>query len=191
MQTQVECAAQSPGFWSDVMASENAFPEGRARRLNCADGSVIVNGVRLPAVVVRALEALGMPLEAYSPGELEDAIVAFEDDGTLVEDDEGQTFEDRLHLSDAEKLERMERREARNHRNVLLYHHLYSDISNPTPQQLENPWFDNGQLDQSEREDSDRFQIVNFGHEGLFDFPHKPQMFDIVAPHMPANVLPD
>ena len=183
------CHETSPGVWCDIVGSEAAFPSGRSRRLECSDGSVIVNGVRLPAIVVHQLEALGMPLEAYSPGELEDAVVAIEDDGTLLEDDEGQTFEDRLHLSDEEKRLRAERREAYRLRNVVMHQHLYSDISDATPEQLHNPWFEQRQTDTSERDDADRFQIVHFGHEGLFDFMQQPPPFEVIAPHMQSEAL--
>ncbi|NBX04187.1 MAG: hypothetical protein EBR02_09070 [Alphaproteobacteria bacterium] len=138
------------------------------RRLNCSDGSVIVKGVRLSAMLVRQLEALGLALEAYSAGDLQDAIAAFSGDGNLIDDEEGITFHDKLHLTEDERRERAERREAFRQRSAALYTHLFSDIRGATPQQLHNPWCAAKVRGASECDVADDFEIVHFGHEHLF-----------------------
>jgi hypothetical protein len=167
---------------SDVIAGESAFPEGRAPSLECSDGSVIVKGVRVPAAVATQLRALGMALEAYSPGELEDAISAFMDDGMLIEDHEGTHLRDKLQLTETERAERHERRLALRDRNVRLHRHLYSDIIAPTNQQLFNPWYGlPPEHDASDRQASDAFELMHFGHDGLFYTVREPT----VSGHVP------
>lgn len=63
-----------------------------------------INGVRMSQVAMDQLRRLGLPLEWYTADELEDAVVACETDATLIDDPNGTTYEDKLHL-DADELD--------------------------------------------------------------------------------------
>lgn len=120
---------------SNPFCPDVALPPMDTRYIECSDGSVIVKGIRLPANVVIQLRTLGLPLDAYSPGELEEAIEAVEDAGVLIEDDEGVTFEDRLHLTEFEKHERAERKEIRHHSldiQECAPQDLFTEVKSPT-----------------------------------------------------------
>jgi hypothetical protein len=72
-----------------------------------------VNGIVLPQNVINQLRLLGLPIEAYTAGELQDAVLACSADATLVDDHEGIGLRDKLRLDGSEKEERRLRREAR------------------------------------------------------------------------------
>ncbi len=83
----------SSGDYSDTSDYTNPR-EGR----RFAAQPIIVNGVVLSQVAADQLRRLGLPLEWYTAGELEDAEQACAADATLIDDDEGHNFSDRLHL---------------------------------------------------------------------------------------------
>lgn len=71
-----------------------------------APDAVTLNGVPLPHNVVMELRKLGVPLAFYTAGELRDAVNACAVDCTLVDDEDGVSFQDKLVLSDHERAER-------------------------------------------------------------------------------------
>lgn len=73
-----------------------------------SNGTVIINGVELPPGVIDQLRALGLPLTFYPTFQLQEAVLAYEFDGVIVEDEEGLTFEDKLHLTAEEREKRAE-----------------------------------------------------------------------------------
>jgi hypothetical protein len=72
---------------------------------NCNDRRAH-NTTRIPDHVVEELNRLGIPIGWYSSGEIQDAILACNYDRKLIDDDEGETFKDKLILTHEEKLER-------------------------------------------------------------------------------------
>lgn len=60
------------------------------------DGSIEINGVTLPHHVVMELRELGMPLLWYSRGELTDAVEACAYDRSLIANENGVHFHDKL-----------------------------------------------------------------------------------------------
>lgn len=72
-----------------------------------------VHGIVLPQNVINQLRLLGIPVEWYTAGELQDAVIACSSDATLVDDHEGTSLRDKLRLDESEKEERRLRREAR------------------------------------------------------------------------------
>lgn len=79
-----------PGAWN---------PPPREGGFDGRDGSITVNGVRLPMRVAQELRMLGMTLAWYSAGELEDAVEACSIDSQLIDDPGGGDFRDRLTLT--------------------------------------------------------------------------------------------
>lgn len=77
--------------------------------MDIAPGAVVINGIALPQTVIDQLRLLGLPLSWYNAGELRDAVDACAIDCTLIDDDEGIGFEDKLHLSDDERAARAAR----------------------------------------------------------------------------------
>lgn len=66
-------------------------------------GTVVINGVELPELVVMQLKMLGVPLANYNGSELKDAVNACAVDCTLIDDDDGLDFRDKLTLNDDER----------------------------------------------------------------------------------------
>jgi|GEM_PF-2982401 len=93
----------------ETMNEQPASLATDSKYLECSDGSALVNGVHVPAMVISLLRQLGRPLRSYSPGELRDAIVASAD-GVLIEDTDGASFHDRLTLSEPEKQTRQDKK---------------------------------------------------------------------------------
>jgi hypothetical protein len=69
------------------------------------DGSAIVNGVAVPAMVVQQLRQLGMSLDSFNAGELEAAVRACATDCTLIDDRHGVNFIDQLEHDSRERAE--------------------------------------------------------------------------------------
>ena len=65
--------------------------------------SIVVNGVSLSRNTAEQLRQLGMSLEWYTAGELEDIELACAVDGILVDDELGDNLHDKLHLDADEK----------------------------------------------------------------------------------------
>jgi hypothetical protein len=78
--------------------------------IGISGGTVVINGVVLPELVMHQLKRLGLPLHWYNHGELMEAVDACRVDCSLVDDDEGQNFHDRIQLSHMEVEARKERR---------------------------------------------------------------------------------
>ena len=64
------------------------------------------NIINIPLNVLEELQRTGIPIGWYNHGELQDAILACSYDGTLIDDEEGETFRDRLVLTQEEKIQR-------------------------------------------------------------------------------------
>jgi hypothetical protein len=89
-----------------------AFTDEPTRRLGMA---ITVNGVSLSRSTAEQLRALGMPLEWYTAGELEDIELACSLDGNLIDDQFGDNLHDKLYLDADEK-------EARKHDSLHGFH---------------------------------------------------------------------
>ena len=76
--------------------------------------STIINGVQLPERVIQELRRLGMALSWLTPGELEDAVIACNYDGVLIDDPDGDNFRDKLTLTHAEKIKKRKIAETNN-----------------------------------------------------------------------------
>lgn len=74
------------------------------------EGEVVINGVVLPRNVVEELRLLGMPLASYTRGELQAANMACAIDGELIDDPNGNSFLDKLQLTEAERYAQEERK---------------------------------------------------------------------------------
>ncbi len=72
---------------------------------------ITVGAVALPRLVAEQLRRLGVPLAAYSHGELQDAVEGCAVDCNLLDDDEGVNFTDRLRLTPFEREARITRTE--------------------------------------------------------------------------------
>jgi hypothetical protein len=81
----------------------HAANEDKPAEAKPSDGSLEINGVRLPAYVVEELNRLGVSLSAYSTGELEAAVQACAFDRKLIDDPNGLNFMDELELTNSEE----------------------------------------------------------------------------------------
>ena len=74
-------------------------------------GEVIVNGVRLPLMVIEQLRQAGIGAIGWLTGsELQDAVDACKVDGNLIDDPHGLTLRDKMTLTPAEQQARRPKR---------------------------------------------------------------------------------
>jgi len=71
-----------------------------------AGATMRIKGVDIPASVLRQLRELGIPIEHFTRGELQDAVLACAIDGDLVDDEHGTSFKDKLTLTKEEEYTR-------------------------------------------------------------------------------------
>lgn len=64
----------------------------------------VISGLVISEHVIKELRKLGIALNWYNIGELEDAIIACAVDMNLIDDDDGIDFRDKLLLSHRERL---------------------------------------------------------------------------------------
>jgi hypothetical protein len=85
-----------------------------------------INGIVLPQNVINQLRLLGLPIEWYTAGELQDAVIACSADATLIDDVNGDNFRDRLRLDADEKemLVAKKQEEEKHHLDELEREHL-------------------------------------------------------------------
>ena len=83
-------------------------------------GEIEVNGVTIPMDVAVQLKELGVPLDRYSAGELRAAVRACAYDGRLIDDENGATFLDKLHLTSDEERKQNAEKEGGSFREKIL-----------------------------------------------------------------------
>lgn len=81
------------------------LPDDNAAWMHVSCDGESVNGVRLPVHVREELRKLGLPLAAYTRGELEAIMAACTFDARLVDDPDGVNLLDKMTLTHHEKLE--------------------------------------------------------------------------------------
>lgn len=87
---------------------EYRHPSGQLK--SCDESQI--NNVVVPDYVLEELRKTGIPANWYNSGELWDAILACGYDRNLIDDEEGETFQDRLHFTEQEKLERARKKKS-------------------------------------------------------------------------------
>ena len=100
---------------------DHILPRWNDHHPRIAEGSEIVNGVALPQNVIDQLRMLGISIAWYTQGELEEAVEACAFDGTLIDDDEGIDFRDRLHRTESEKDDDYDERMGHRYRLNMLH----------------------------------------------------------------------
>jgi hypothetical protein len=96
--------------------------------LACDGGGAEIKGVDIPKNVLDQLKRLGFPLFSYSRGQLEEAVQACAFDGNLIDDPDGEDFEDMLELTEDEKETRHSFRDDMERARAKKYSHAaFSD----------------------------------------------------------------
>lgn len=124
-------ARLSRDFWAGMKAPDNVpddndpdisddtvapSPHKRLAFISNTTGTSIkdglINGVVLSRTAIDQLRTLGLPLEWYTAGELEDIQMACSVDATLIDDEFGDNLHDKLYLDSDEKEERRNNKHA-------------------------------------------------------------------------------
>lgn len=100
---------------------DSIFPRWNDHHPKVAEGSEIIKGVALPQNVIDQLRMLGISLDWYTPGELEDAVEACAFDSILIDDDEGVDFHDMLHRTEIENIDDFDEMSAHRYRMNMLH----------------------------------------------------------------------